>query len=179
MTTFVGIAINGATGDDKHWPGPLRLIQTHAWPSVIVLTVVGIVVAIPLWRLSSESGDDAAPGISVGSGNVSQVTGSGTTNVTNIFGDVHHGSRQATPTSPEPAGDDRDVPGLPEFVPGTLHDRRNLLGDLTAKMTQPDGVFVELVGVPGIGKTAIVAELLRKRPDNVAPGYLAVRRNPE
>jgi hypothetical protein len=100
------------------------------------------------------------------------VTGSGTTNITNIFGDVHHGAGHAPRASPEAAGDDRDVPGLPEFVPGTLHDRRTLLSGLKAKMTQPDGMFVELVGVPGIGKTAIVAELLRKRPDNVALGGL-------
>jgi hypothetical protein len=72
LTTLVAMAINGATGDDKQWPGPFRLMQTHAWPSVIVLTVVTVVVAILLWRLDSGFRDaGATPGISVGSGNVS------------------------------------------------------------------------------------------------------------
>ncbi|GAA0505399.1 hypothetical protein Ade02nite_71670 [Paractinoplanes deccanensis] len=139
LTTLVGIAINGATGDEKAaWPGPLRLIQTNPWPSVIVLTAVGVLVAIPLWRLSS-------------------------------------GSSETTTPSSDTTEDDREVAGLPEFVPGTLRDRRTPLDALTTKMTRDEGVFVQLVGAPGIGKTAIVAELLRNRPDNVGAGYLAVR----
>lgn len=118
LTTLVAIAVNSATGDESdEWPGPLRMIQTDPWPSVIVLTLVGVTVAIPLWRLSSGSGDDATPGISNSAGNINQFNSSGTTQVNNYYGDVHQNAGPAPSAAPEPAEDDRDVPGLPEFVP--------------------------------------------------------------
>lgn len=145
LTTFVSIAINGATDGNKRWPGPFRLIQMYAWPSVIVLTVLSVVVAIWLWRLDSGSGDEPTPGIRVRSGNVSQVTGSRTTNVTNIFGDVHHGAGQAPPALPEAARDDRDVQGLPEAVAqdmdvlAVVSDERADRPDWTARLAAVEG----------------------------------------
>ncbi|UQU62510.1 AAA family ATPase [Couchioplanes caeruleus] len=194
LTSLIAIAINGATGDEP-WPAPFQLIQDYPWPSVIILTLAGVAVAIPLLRLGSGDKEATGPGngsgavdqtvsggsdnfnqvISGGSGNPNQVVSGGPATVTHYHGVVHQTIAQALP---EAAGPVPDVPGLPEFVAGTLFDRCTLLDRLRSRMMQPDVVFVELVGPRGIGKTAIAAELLRTRPDNIAAGYLAVRGYP-
>ncbi|MFI5845618.1 AAA family ATPase [Catenuloplanes sp. NPDC051500] len=194
LTSLIAIAINGATGDEP-WPQAFRLIQEHPWRSVVILTLAGIVVAFFLLRLGSGSdksteddsstwavGQTVSGGsgnqnqvISGGSGSFSQVVSGGPATVTH-YGDVIHQTIAQVP--PEETKPVTDVPGLPEFVAGTLFDRRTLLQQLRSKMSRSDGMFVELVGPRGIGKTAIAAELLRTRPDNIAVGYLAVRGYP-
>ncbi|WP_157437521.1 AAA family ATPase [Actinoplanes subtropicus] len=185
LGTLTSIAVNEATKPNT-WPMPFRLIQHDPWAWVTVSTLVAIGSAVLLPYLNrkstAEGAHDAGPAIGV-SVEVRDGVGVGVGQITvGSLGQLILGAhRDDAPASPPPAAKQQpkpEVAGLPEFVPGTLHDRRTLMTNLEAKMDRTNGVFVALVGAAGIGKTAIAAELLRKREKKVGAGYLAARGYP-
>ena len=102
-----------------------------------------------------------------------------------------HGDGAAAVSAAEGQGLVRDVrlPPLrvlhrpPDLVPSTFLDRRDVLAQLEKQLEHPSMHFVALVGDPGVGKTAVVTELLQrlKPPKPVLPistfEYISARGN--
>jgi hypothetical protein len=84
--------------------------------------------------------------------------------------------RKAKPGSrPPPA---RSAHPLPDFVPASVIGREELIEGLKAILAVPRSALVALVGGPGIGKTAVAAQVARDLAGTTSPHYLAARGYP-
>ncbi|MFC7279224.1 AAA family ATPase [Paractinoplanes rhizophilus] len=186
LGVLVSIAVNEATSQPT-WPWPFDTMQHHPWRWAIISAAALTVLTVLFFRLTDrgDGAGDAEGGAALtidrshfDRSNVNQITGGRQTNADSYY-ETNYFLGGGNPPSPaEKPSDMRDIPGLPEFVPGTLHDRRGLLKRLETEMSRSEGLFVALEGTAGVGKTAITAELLRKAPEKVARVYLAARGYP-
>ncbi|WP_328472382.1 AAA family ATPase [Actinoplanes sp. NBC_00393] len=177
LTGVIGIAVEAATvpGD---WPWPANLIQKEPWLWVGVILLLMVILAV--WM--SMTGEKRVVPRGDGGDNA---TTAGVHNSHNTY--HYYGDSAARPPMPalapeQEASDDgpgyREVPDLPEFVPVAVRDRVDVLERLRAELQDSRTVFLQLVGDPGIGKTAVAAEVARMAPGEVEPIYLAVQGHP-
>jgi tetratricopeptide (TPR) repeat protein len=157
--SVIGIVANRASGL-THWPWPFSVMYDHPWRWTAALIPVTVVLAVLTWLTTSTTDGRQEP------------VGGPASFVHAAIGTLNFYAGFDTPVTSEDGR--QQLRGLPEFVAGPFHDREDVLPQLLADMSNPEIVFVQLRGAPGIGKTAVAAQVARRAPDEVQPFFLTV-----
>jgi len=91
------------------------------------------------------------------------------------------GDRASTTAVPVHPMHVRVVSRPPDLIPSQFRDRSEVTDELMGRLSRPDRRLIELVGDDGIGKTALVSQVLKRLTDRDPPtrfdafGYLSTR----
>ncbi|WP_433616707.1 TIR domain-containing protein [Dactylosporangium sp. CA-139114] len=94
---------------------------------------------------------------------------------------LRSGDRASTTPAPVTSAHVRVVSRPPDLIPSQFRDRSEVTDELLGRLSRPDRRLIELVGDDGIGKTALISQVLKRLTDGDPPtrfdafGYLSTR----